>query len=148
MDGEDVGMRQHSHGAGFALEACLAVGVVGEWFGQDFDGDLAAQAYIAGAIHLSHAARTEGSDNLVRPKSCQCGEHGGRHLRPPHRDGDNCLLVELFLQACQVPNLHRLILAPGNQAGAIGGERRAADKTFVVESVITAIVSSRPAANN
>ena len=44
------------------------VGVRGKGLRQDFQGNVASQVDIAGAIHLAHAARTEKAQDLVRPE--------------------------------------------------------------------------------
>src|SRR5258708_26625018 len=56
----DVGMIQRGNRADFAFEA------VREFFQRDFDGDIAAHAWIARAIHLAHAARADGLNDFVR----------------------------------------------------------------------------------
>ena len=38
-------------------------------FWQDFDGDLAPEPTIACAIHLAHAACTDGGDDFIRPET-------------------------------------------------------------------------------
>src|SRR5579883_1107511 len=50
VDSENVWMRQRRNCSDLALEACFSSGVVGKGFRQDFDGDLAAQACITGAV--------------------------------------------------------------------------------------------------
>jgi hypothetical protein len=49
----------------FALEAGQSVSAVCERVGQDFDGDLAIQLAIAGAIHLAHPPGAEQADDLL-----------------------------------------------------------------------------------
>ena len=53
------------HGAGLALEPLLQIGIGGDVLGEDFDGDGAVQAHVAGLIDLPHAARAEGGLDLV-----------------------------------------------------------------------------------
>ena len=55
VDLADVGMIQRGDSLGFALEA------FGKLRGRDFDGDVAIQARIVGAIHLAHAADAYGA---------------------------------------------------------------------------------------
>ena len=56
VNAQDVGMVERSDGAGFLLEAQQTVGISRERGGQDFYGDVPAQALVARAIDLSHAA--------------------------------------------------------------------------------------------
>jgi len=56
----DIGMVERRDGSRFLAEA------VAELFGSDFDGYLAADARIAGAIDFSHPAFAEFGSNLVR----------------------------------------------------------------------------------
>ena len=47
VNGNDIGMVELACGARFLLEASQSVGIFGEGFWQDFDGDLATQAGVA-----------------------------------------------------------------------------------------------------
>jgi hypothetical protein len=58
-------MIQRGEDFGFALEPCDAIGVVDERVGQDFQRDIAIQLRIAGAIDLTHAAGSDGGEDLV-----------------------------------------------------------------------------------
>ena len=51
--------------AGFALESQDRIPVSGDARRQDLDRDVAAEARIAGAIHLSHPSCAEERDDLV-----------------------------------------------------------------------------------
>ena len=53
-------MIQRRDGLGFTLEA------LAELRGGNFDGDVAIQTRVAGAIHFAHAARADGREDLVR----------------------------------------------------------------------------------
>src|SRR6476661_6566811 len=55
----DVGMVQRGDSAGFALEA------LAEALGGDFDGDLAAQARVAGAVNLAHPALADARQDFI-----------------------------------------------------------------------------------
>ena len=66
VDGEDVGVIERAGGARLLLEAAQAVGVGRERRGQHLDGDVAAEARVARAIDLAHAAGADRSDDLVR----------------------------------------------------------------------------------
>jgi hypothetical protein len=59
VNGEDVRMRERRDGHGLALEPRAGVGVGGEAWRKDLDGDVAIQLRVAGAIDLAHAAGTE-----------------------------------------------------------------------------------------
>jgi len=56
IDRRDVGMVQRRQHLRFAGESRHAVGVLRERFGDDFDGHVAAQLGIGGAVHFAHAA--------------------------------------------------------------------------------------------
>ena len=54
---------ERTDGTGFTLETFPALGVIGQVFGKDLDGNSAVQAGVGGAIHLSHTTGTnEGRD--------------------------------------------------------------------------------------
>ena len=61
----------------FALEARHTLGIGGQRFGQNLDGDIAMEPGIPGAIHLAHAARTKGGHDLVVRESSAGGQ---RHV--------------------------------------------------------------------
>jgi hypothetical protein len=52
-------------GAGFALETGEAVGIGGGVGREDFEGDIALEFCVGGAIDLAHAAGAEGADDLI-----------------------------------------------------------------------------------
>src|SRR5438067_1108364 len=58
-------MIQRGERLGFPLEACQAVGVVRERFGEHLDRDVAIQLRVAGTIDLSHAAFTDRRGHVV-----------------------------------------------------------------------------------
>ena len=54
-------------GASFTLEAGEAFGIAGHVRGQDFEGDVAAELGVGGAIDFAHAAGADGGgDPVVR----------------------------------------------------------------------------------
>src|SRR5262249_15633585 len=60
---------------GFAFEALERLGVRSEVLGQDFHSDVTAEARVAGAVNLAHAAFAERGPDLVGTKlgtGCQC----------------------------------------------------------------------------
>jgi len=73
----DIGMVQRGHRSGLSLEA------VGESFVRDFDGDVAVEARIARAIHLAHAARADGREDLVRTQVSSGSQRHGRETILP-----------------------------------------------------------------
>jgi len=78
VDGDDVGMGERAGGAGFLFEAAPAAGIGGELGGQDFEGDVAAQAAVARAVELRPWLRRLTADHFV------CAETGSgvqRHTR-------------------------------------------------------------------
>jgi hypothetical protein len=58
-------MIQHSGGARFLFEASEAVGVFRERSGEHLYCDVAAEARVARAVDLAHAARAEWGDDFV-----------------------------------------------------------------------------------
>ena len=65
VDGQNVGMIQPACGLRLELEAAHAVGVLGEGAGEDFDGDFAFQARVAGTIDFTHPACADERTNLI-----------------------------------------------------------------------------------
>ena len=65
VDGADVGMVQRGGGAGFAFEAFQRLGVVGDVFREEFEGDEAAQAGIFGFVDYAHATAAEFFDDAI-----------------------------------------------------------------------------------
>ena len=51
------------------LKAPKSIGIGSEILGQDFDRNLAAQARIAGPIHLSHTTGSDRCHDLIGPQS-------------------------------------------------------------------------------
>ena len=61
----------------FAVEAREAFRVAGQRIGKNFDGDLALQLQVAGAIHFAHPAGAERGEDLITTELVACGE---RHM--------------------------------------------------------------------
>ena len=83
-DGQDVRVRQGRNRPGFALETRPRRLVVGEPLAQHLDRDLAVEARVARAIHLTHPALAEGAQDVVVAEATTGtdGEKGrGRHVR-------------------------------------------------------------------
>ena len=77
VEGADVGVAQAREDAGLGAEALEALAVLCVR-GQDLDGDGAVEARVAGAVHLAHASRSEGRNDLVRAEARAGAE---RHVR-------------------------------------------------------------------
>ena len=74
IEGRNVRMIQGGQCPGFARESGHAFGVGRECLRQNFDRHRALEPRIAGAIHLTHAARAEGGENFIRAESGAGGE--------------------------------------------------------------------------
>src|SRR5271165_119818 len=59
VDGGDVGVIERGEEGGFAAEAGQALGIGGDSGGQNFQGNLAAEFAVAGAVDFAHAAYAE-----------------------------------------------------------------------------------------
>src|SRR5712692_2245341 len=68
VNGEKIRMVERAQDAGFVLEALQAIRVAGKYRRQNLDGDRAIEPRVARAIHFSHAARTQGRLDFVRPE--------------------------------------------------------------------------------
>jgi hypothetical protein len=66
VDRDDVRVVQPGGGPRLLLEALAAIGVVCELLRENLDRELAPEALVARAVHLAHASRAEGSEDLVR----------------------------------------------------------------------------------
>jgi len=63
-------MVQRGQHLGLALEAAQSIGVADHTVGQDLQRDLAIQRGVARAIDLTHSARADKGENLVRSEAC------------------------------------------------------------------------------
>lgn len=61
VEGTDVRVIERSHRAGFAFEAGSGIFALGDVFGQDFDGDRAVEAGVAGFVDFAHAPAPMGA---------------------------------------------------------------------------------------
>jgi hypothetical protein len=61
----------------FAVESSQALRIGRDRFGQHFDGDVAIELLVAGAIHLAHSARAELGEDFVRTEANASGETHG-----------------------------------------------------------------------
>ena len=73
MDAENIGMIERGDGAGFLLETAQAIGIGGEGGRKNFDGDIASETLIAGAVNLAHSASADGTQR-VRKGQVWCRE--------------------------------------------------------------------------
>jgi len=76
VNGDDVRMVEGGCRAGFLDEARFPVGIAVAVGRQDFDGDFASQARVAGLVDLAHAARAQRGNDLIR---AQTGTGCDRH---------------------------------------------------------------------
>jgi hypothetical protein len=65
VNGRDVGMVQRGQHPRFTRESCHAVGILGERFRQNLDGDIAVQLGVGGTPDFTHPARAELSGDPV-----------------------------------------------------------------------------------
>jgi hypothetical protein len=63
----------------FTFEPSEPVGVEGENFGENIQGDVSVQRSVTGSIHFAHSPRTDEVDDFVNAES----NAGGKR----HRDG-------------------------------------------------------------
>src|SRR5215472_5205133 len=66
MDSQDVRMVQRSNRPRFLFETPQSIGVISQRRWQDFDRDITPKARVVRAVHLAHAACTQGRENFVR----------------------------------------------------------------------------------
>ena len=65
MDRADVGMIQGGSRLRFTLEAAESLRVLGNFFGQEFQGDEAVQLYVLGFVDDTHPAAAEFFDDAI-----------------------------------------------------------------------------------
>src|SRR5262249_28584081 len=84
VDGRDVGVVQDPRSARLLLEPPQPVRIGREGGRQHLNRDLAPEPRIPRPVHLSHAARTQRREDLVRSQAGTLGErHGsGRDFKP------------------------------------------------------------------
>jgi len=75
MNGADVRVVQGSHRACFAFEALAELRIGRKGRRQDFNGHVAAESRVAGAIYLAHAASANGGTDLVRAETSTGIQH-------------------------------------------------------------------------
>src|SRR5579863_4473131 len=66
IDRDNGRVIQGSGGAGFLLEASLALGIVGDLGGQDFESHFAVQPRVARPVDFAHAARSQRRQDFIR----------------------------------------------------------------------------------
>ena len=60
---------QAGDGLGFPLEPLLQLRVAGDVLGEDFDGNRAVEAGVAGFVHLPHPAHADLGSDLIRAEA-------------------------------------------------------------------------------
>ena len=75
----DIGMAERGQRLCFALQPGQPIGIVEEGRGERFNGHVAVQARVAGAVDLAHASGAERADDLVGAEACSSGEGHGRN---------------------------------------------------------------------
>ena len=70
----DIRMLQRRNRLGLALETLPGFGIIRKTGGQDLDRHSAVEPGVAGAVHLSHSASTERSQDFVRSELRSSGE--------------------------------------------------------------------------
>src|SRR2546428_12535795 len=78
MDGRDMRMIERGEALRFASEAGDPIGIVKKALGQEFERDVATELRVARLVHLAHAARPDGREDLVRTETDACREGHGR----------------------------------------------------------------------
>jgi hypothetical protein len=74
VDLRNIGMVQRRKNFGFAFKPRQALRVLRECIGQNLDRYTAFQLVVACAIHLAHAARTDGGNDFVRSQTGPSGK--------------------------------------------------------------------------
>ena len=74
---QNVGVGQCRDGQRLAPKPGQRLRVIRQMLGKNFNGDIAIQASIAGAIHFAHAARANGRNKLIRAEASTRGERHG-----------------------------------------------------------------------
>jgi len=67
VHGKDVGMAECGDGLGLLLKTAKALGVAGERGREDFDGDVAIEAGVAGSVDLTHASCSKRCEDFIGP---------------------------------------------------------------------------------
>ena len=106
-------VRKRSHGLGLAFETPQRLGIVSGTLGQDLDGNLTVQPRVAGSVHLDHAARADGQDDLIWAESSSNGER--------HKGTSLVILIQRIIQAALL------------QEAASACVSRAGDPSFLVQ---------------
>src|ERR1700694_2909277 len=121
----DMRMIQAGNGPRFTLEALPGLGIVRDAGGKNLDGHRAVESRVLCTVHLAHATRTDGSEDLIGPQASSSrkrhksdrfysgsGQHGG--LGPKRRR----LLFETPGQP-QIPPTRQL-LPPTKRVDEVG----------------------------
>ncbi|HYM23527.1 MAG TPA: hypothetical protein VEU08_09970 [Vicinamibacterales bacterium] len=87
MDVRDVGMIQRREEPGLPLEPREAFAITCDGTGQDFDRDVTIELRVAGAVDLTHAARTERRQDFINAEACASCERHVSETRELYRQG-------------------------------------------------------------
>ena len=78
---KDVGVVETRGSTAFQRKSLQAVGIRGERFWKNLNGDVAVEPRGTGSVHLSHTARADGRMNFVGAEFCAGGQgHGWARL--------------------------------------------------------------------
>ena len=75
VNDDDVRMVQRPGGASFLLETTEPVRIGRKRRRENLDGDVAAEAFVLGAIHLAHAAFPERGEHFIATETSACRKH-------------------------------------------------------------------------
>src|SRR2546425_4347846 len=70
IDRENVRMIERAGSASFLFKAMQPIGIGRESRRQNLDSDISSQPCVAGAIHLTHSARSQGRKNFIGTEFC------------------------------------------------------------------------------
>src|SRR5688572_11528479 len=88
-------MVQRPRGASFLLETAEPIRIGRKRRRENLDGDVAAEAFVLGAIHLAHAAFPERGEHFIATETSACRKH---HRAPGL--GSDCTLRRALRRAC------------------------------------------------
>ena len=72
VNDDDVRMVQRPRGASFLLETTEPIRIGRKRRRENLDGDVAAEAFVLGAIHLAHAAFPERGEHFIATETSAC----------------------------------------------------------------------------
>ena len=75
VNDDDVRMVQRPGGSSFLLETTEPIRIGRKRRRENLDGDVAAEAFILGPIHLAHAAFPERGEHFIATETSACRKH-------------------------------------------------------------------------